>query len=235
MQEILLELEPRDVTGKAVKKLREQEILPAVIHDHGKPSVHVQGDYLAMFKVFQRAGKHHPVVLRASGKTYTALIRDVDIDPKKRQLRHVVFNAVKANEKVETEIPVRIKYADDNESTPAERAGLVVLLQLDAVEVEALPRDLPEALAFDGEKLVQAGDSLTVADLIVPAGVTIKTEPTHPLATVFEPSALQAANDAAGGDATDDVPAEGEEGDTAPEGGDTPSNDTAKEGAQPKN
>jgi hypothetical protein len=56
-------------------------------------------------------------------------------------------------------------------------------------------------LYFNGEKLVEAGDSVTVADLIVPNGVIVKAEPNHPLATVFEPSALQAANDAAGGTA----------------------------------
>lgn len=208
MQEIVLNLEAREVTGKAVKKLREQKMVPAVIHDHGKPSIVVMGPYLEMAKAYQRAGKHHPVSLKAGGKHFTALIKQADFDPKKHALRHVVFNAVKANEKVTAEIPVRIKFAEENEASPAERAGLVVLHQLEAVEIEALPKDLPEALFFDGEKLVEAGDSVTVAELIIPAGVTLKTEPAHPLATVFEPSALQAANDAAGGDADDDVPAD---------------------------
>jgi large subunit ribosomal protein L25 len=197
--EVLLELSKREVTGKAVKRLREEGMVPAVVHDHGKESLHVQGNYVDIVKAYQKAGKHHPVNLKAAGKVYTALIRDVDIDPKKHQLRHVVFNAVKANEKVSAEIPVRIRFAEGNESAPAERAGLIVLNQLDTVEVEALPRDLPDFLEFDGEKLVEIVDSVTVADLIVPANVMMKTDPGHPLATVFEPSALQAANDAAGG------------------------------------
>lgn len=206
MEEVVLQLERREVTGKAVKRLRKDGVVPAVIHDHGKDSVHVQGNYLEMHKAFQKAGKHHPVSLKAGGKQYTALIKTADFDPRKHQLRHVVFNAVKANEKVSAEIPVRIKYAEGHESTPAERASLVVLTQLEAVEVDALPRDLPDVLEFDGEKLVAAGDSVTVADLIIPAGVTVKTDPSHPVATVFEPSALQAANDAAGGDADDAAP-----------------------------
>ncbi|HEX9153276.1 MAG TPA: hypothetical protein VF809_00465, partial [Candidatus Saccharimonadales bacterium] len=53
------------------------------------------------------------------------------------------------------------------------------------------------------EKLVEVGDHVTVADLIVPAGVVVKTDPTHPLATVFEPAALQAANEATAGTAED--------------------------------
>jgi large subunit ribosomal protein L25 len=208
MEEVLLEVKKREVTGKAVKQLRKDGLVPAVIHDHGKESLHVQGDYLEVLKAYQKAGKHHPLSLKAGDQKFTVLIRDVDVDPRKHQLRHIVFNAVKANEKVDAEIPVRIRFAEGNEATPAERAGLIVLHQLEAVEVAALPRDLPDVLEFDGEKLVAVGDSATVADLIVPASVTIKTDSTHPLATVFEPSALQAANDAAGGDAEEEAPSE---------------------------
>ena len=208
MEEVLLEVKKREVTGKSVKQLRKDGLVPAVIHDHGKESVHVQGNYLEVLKAYQKAGKHHPVSLKAGDHKYTVLIRDVDVDPRKHQLRHIVFNAVKANEKVDAEIPIRIRFAEGNDATPAERAGLIVLHQLEAVLVEALPRDLPEFLEFDGEKLVAVGDSATVADLIVPSTVTVKTDSTHPLATVFEPSALQAANDAAGGTADDEAPAE---------------------------
>lgn len=208
MDQVLLSLAKRDLTGKAVKRLREDGLVPAVIHNHGKESLHVQGNYMEVSKAYQRAGRHSPLNLNADGRNFTVLIREVDVDPKRHQIRHVVFNAVKANEKVSTEVPVRISYADGEESTPAERAGLVVLNQLESVEVEALPRDLPEFLEFDGEKLVAASDSVTVADLIVPKGVTVKTDPNQSLATVFEPSALQAANDAAGGTAEEEIAAE---------------------------
>ena len=103
MEEVLLEVKKREVTGKAVKHLRKEGLVPAVIHDHGKESVHVEGKYLEVLKAYQKAGKHHPVSLKAGDHNYTVLIRDVDVDPRKHQLRHVVFNAVKANEKVDAE------------------------------------------------------------------------------------------------------------------------------------
>lgn len=226
MEEVMLEVKKREVTGKAVKQLRKEGVVPAVIHDHGKESVHVQGNYLEVLKAYQKAGKHHPVSLKAGDQKYKVLIRDIDIDPRKHQLRHVVFNAVKAHEKVTAEIPIRIRFDEGNEATPAERAGLVVLHQLEAVEVEAEVDALPDVLQFDGEKLAAVGDHTTVADLIVPPNVTIKTDPTHPVATVFEPSALQAANEEAGGtaEAEEEVASgEGEaaEGETPTEGGDT--------------
>jgi len=201
MEDITLELEQRDITGKAVKHLRKEGMVPAVIHDHGKESVIVAGEFVAMTKAYSKAGKHHPVNIKAGKKSYVALIKTADFDPKKHQLRHIVFNAVNANETVTADIPVRIKYAEGNDASPAERAGFIVLNQLDSVEVEAVPSKLPEVLEFDGEKLVEVGDHATVADLVVPAGVVVKTEPEHQLAAVFEPAALQAANEAAAGDA----------------------------------
>lgn len=208
MQEVTLELEKREVLGKSVKNVRKAGYVPAVIHDHGKPSVVVQAEYQALFKAFQDAGKHHPIKLSAGGKHYTAMIKTITYDPRYNAVMHVVFNAIKANEKVVTEVPIRIKLAEGNESTPAERAGLMVLHNLTTVEVEAPASKLPDGLEFDGEKLVEVGDHATVADLVIPHGVEVKTDANQTIASVFEPSAVAAANDAAGGDAEAEVQAE---------------------------
>ncbi len=211
---INLELQTRTVLGKGVKQLRSDGNVPAVIHDHGKPSIHVQADYVALFKVWQQAGKHHPVQLKTDDLSYTALIKDAVFDPRKHRLTHVVFNAVDKNQKVEAEIPLRPRYDEGNESSPAERASLIVLSQLDAVEVRAIATKLPDFLEYNAEVLVEIGDHVTVADLIVPEGVEIVTEGSHSVATVYEPSALAAANEDAGGDAVAEAPeaavAEGE-------------------------
>lgn len=220
MADITLELNKREVTGKRVKDLRKAGIVPAVIHDHGKPSVVVMAEYQALYKAYQDAGKHHPIHLKADGKNYTAIIKSLTFDPVYNAVTHVVFNAVKANEKVTTDIPIHVKLAEDNEATPAERAGLMVLHNVTTVEVEAPANKLPDALEFDGEKLVEVGDHATVADLIVPAGVEVKADPEQTIARVVEPAAVAAANDAAGGQATaedqQDVPADNES--TAEEG-----------------
>lgn len=210
---ISLTLEPRTVTGKAVKHLRTSGHIPAVIHDHGKTSVVVQADGVALLKVWRQAGKHHPIELTAGDQSYVALIKEAVFDPRKHQLTHVVFNAVDKNQKVEADIPVRPHYDEGNESSPAERGGLIVLTQLETVQVKAIATKLPDFLEYDAEKLVEIGDHVTVADLTIPEGVELITEVEHSMATVYEPSALAAANDAAGGDAEEEeAPAEGEEG-----------------------
>jgi len=211
---ISLNLEPRIVMGKSVKHLRKDGFVPAVIHDHGKASIHVQGDTLAMLKVWRAAGKHHPVEIKSGSDSYQALIKDATFDPKKHQLTHIVFNAVDRNQKVEADIPIRPRYAEENEASPAERAGLIVLAQLESIQVRAVADKLPDVLEYDAEKLVDIGDHVTVSDLIVPEGVEFITEPEHSIATVYEPSALAAANDAAGGTAEpgDEAAVESEEG-----------------------
>lgn len=229
---INLTLEPRTVTGKAVKHLRRDGQVPAVIHDHGKPSLHVQGSYLDMMKVWRQAGKHHPVELKAGDKNFVALIKTADFDPKKHQLTHVVFNAVDRDQKVDAEIPIRPRYDEGNESSPAERNGLIVLTQLDAVQVKAVPDKLPDFLEYDAEKLVEIGDHVTVADLPLPPGVELETEAEHAVATVYEPSALAAANEAAAGAAEEEAAEEGEEGEAAEGEGETAEGE-AKEGEQP--
>lgn len=198
-----LELEPRELTGKSVKRLRAEGTVPAVIHDHGKASINVQAPYLDIYRTYVHAGKHHPVHLVAGSKKFTALIKSATFEPKKNMLTHVVFNAVNRNQKVEAEVPIRPRYAEGEDSTPAERASLIVLDQLATIEVRAVPDRIPDALEYDAAKLVNDGDQVTVADLVIPDGVELADPELaeHPVATVVTPAALEAANNAIAGEA----------------------------------
>ena len=196
---ISLSLQPRTVTGKAVRHLRREGKIPAVIHDHGQPSVVVEGDELSMLKVYQQAGRHHPIILTASGKNYTAMIKTAEFEPRKHRLNHIVFNAVAADQVVDAEVPLAPRYAEGDEASPAEKAGLIVLNHLEMIDIEALPKDIPDVIYYDAAKLAEIGDHVTVGDLLVPDKVTVKNDPSIAVATVYEPSALAAANDAAGG------------------------------------
>lgn len=180
----VLKLEERTVLGKGLNAMRAEGNVPAVIHDHGSDSVHVMASDKELLKAYRMAGKHHPVNLQVGSKKYLALIKDAHFNPVKHQLQHIVFQAISANEKVEAEIPVHLEG-----EVPAEKVGLMVLTQLDSVEVEALPKDLPDVLTVDATRLAELHDKLTVADIVVPSGVTILTEPEHAIATVVETKA----------------------------------------------
>lgn len=201
-QDITVELEKREILGKGLVKIRKAGQVPAVIHDHGKESIHVQGDFIKLVKTYATAGKHHPVQLKVGGKQHLALIKDVDFDPAKHQMRHIVFQAIKQNEETDAEIPV-VFLADAE--IPAERKSLLVLKQLDHVEVKALPRDLPDELTVDPSLLVEVGDSLSVADIQAPKGVTIVTPAETQIAIVEMPKDQIAEADASAASLADDA------------------------------
>lgn len=183
-QDISLDLQKRDIVRKRLAGLRKEGLVPAVVHDHGNDSILVVGDAVAVTKVYHQAGKHHPVQLKVDGKNHLALIKDVDREPAKNRIRHVVFQAIKQNEAVEAEIPVVFK---EDAEIPAEKVSLMVLKQLDTVQVKALPKDLPDQLVVDPSSLAEVGDHLTVADLVMPSGVTLLTELEHQIAIVEMP------------------------------------------------
>ncbi len=203
---IQLTYQERSLTGKKVRKLREDGLVPIVIHNHGKPSIHAQVSIKELTPVLSEAGKHHPVVLKSTGKKdITTMIRETDIEPQKQTISHVVFNSIFADQKVEAEIPIKPQFAEGNEASPAERAGLIVIEHLETVLVEALPNNLPDAVFYDAEKLVNPSDHVTVGELIVPANVTIKSDISASVASVYEPSAIEAANNALAGSEEESV------------------------------
>ncbi len=197
---ISIAVQPREVLGKGLATLREAGQVPAVIHNHGKESIHITGNYIELQKLYTKAGKHHPVELKLDAKTHLALIKDVDVEPTKNKMRHVVFQAIKQNEKTTAEIPVVLV----GEEIPAEKKGLLVLTQLDTVEVEALPKNLPDQLTVDATKLEEVADRLSVADIVVPEGVTVLTEPEQSLAVVEMPKDQIAEADAAAASLAED-------------------------------
>jgi large subunit ribosomal protein L25 len=213
-----LKLQERTIVGKRLASLRHEGLVPAVIHNHGQASLHVAVVEREMKEIYKEAGKHHPLNLNVGSQKFLALIKDVHLNPVRRNMQHVVFQAIRQDEKVEAEVPIHIEG-----EIPAEKMGLVVLHQLDAVEVEALPKDLPDEFIVDGAKLAELHDKILVSDLTAPEGVTILTDSEHPIATVVETKAQMSEEEvepAEGEVDADGNPIEG--GEATAEGGETP-------------
>lgn len=189
---LILKADERTEMGKAVKALRKNGKVPANIYERGEGSQAVTVSLAEVTKIYHSAGKHHPVELTVGGKKRLVMIKDVDVEPVRGVIRHVAFHAIKQNEVVTAEVPVKI----DGE-IPAEKISLIVLHTLDTVEVEALPADLPDELLIDGAKLAEVGNKVTVADITIPRGVTIMDDPDQTVAVVEEPKDQIAAANAA--------------------------------------
>ena len=208
---ITLTLSKRTEQGKKVARLRKEGLVPGVIYGQDFEPILVQSKYGDIEKVVREAGRHTPVVVTVDGKTKTTLIKDIDRDPVKATIRNVSFHAVKANEHVVTEVSIVLTGTNESEAV---KAGLVVLQAIETVEVKAKPADLPSELTLDATQLAKEGDKLTLGDIILPAGVEFADVDENlglVVANDYEPAALEAANEAASGAATDTVPPEAAE------------------------
>lgn len=212
MSNISLKLDARTAVGKQVRKLRESGMVPSVVYGGSAEPISTQSPLVETTKVAHTAGKHSPVDLVIDGKKTLAIIKSIDMDPVKHMLRHVAFHTIKSDEKIVTEVPVILIGLGES---AAERAGLVVLQAIEHIEVRAFPGDLPESIEMSIIDLATDEDKLTIADIKLPKGVEFadhEQDMDLVIANVYEPSALQASNDAAGGDAepeaAEDVAAE---------------------------
>ena len=223
---ITLKVENRDIFGKKVKALRKQGLTPGVVYGAGIEPLAIQADSREVARVYAAAGKHTPVQLSGT-KRRIAMIKDAELHATKSGIvRHIAFHAVRADEPVVAEVPIRLTGIGDS---PAERAGLIVLQAIEKVEVKALPMELPEALEVSIENLTNEGDRLTIGDIELPKGVELidkddgregtddDNETVKDLVNenVYEPGALAAANEAAAGEATDESEVEGAEEESA--------------------
>jgi large subunit ribosomal protein L25 len=223
MNDISLKLDERTAVGKQAAKLRHNGIVPSVVYGGHSDPISTQSSVVETTKVARLAGKHTPVHLTIDGKKKLAIIKSIDIDPVKHYVRHVAFHTIKQNETITTEVPVIL--TGEGESA-AERAGLVVLQAIEKLEVKAIPANLPESIEMSIAGLATTDDKLTVSDITLPKGVEFadaEQDLDLVIANVYEPSALQAANDAVGGDAEDESEVEAENG------ADTPQDSQAEE------
>ena len=149
------------------------------------------------------------------------------MDPVKHVLRHIAFHTIKQSDIITTEVPIIL--TGQGESA-AERAGLVILQAIEHVEIKAKPADLPESLELSIIDLTTTEDKISIGDIKLPEGVEFADADQDMeliIANVYEPSALQAANEAAGGEA------EAEEESEVPVEGEPESTDSAQTEPQP--
>src|SRR3989344_7105666 len=92
--DVPIKLENRKVLGKGLQVIRQNGQIPAVVYNHGQPSLHVMAPEKDLVELYAEAGKHHPLNLEVGQQKFLALIKDVHYHPVRRQIQHVVFQAI---------------------------------------------------------------------------------------------------------------------------------------------
>jgi large subunit ribosomal protein L25 len=233
MKRYKLKVEKRQVLGKQVKKLRREGILPCNIYGKGIKSEAVQVPQVDFDAVFKEAGETGLVDVQLGEKSIPVLIHNMQKDFRGNVL-HADFFQVNLKEKVKTMVPLEIV---GEPKAILDKVGLLMNI-LSEVEIEALPEELPENIQVDVAHLANIDDQVTVADLKVPAGVTILTESEQVVSKIGELITKEAAAEAAAAEAAAEA-AKAEagaatEGVAAAEGGETPAEGETTTAETPK-
>jgi large subunit ribosomal protein L25 len=187
-KQLKLKAQVRAGAGRPVaRKLRRQDIVPASICSKGEESQLVQVDKKEITKLLSHATSEHVLVdleIADGGKTTNrlALIQEVQHHAVRRDVMHVDFHAVRADEKLHAAIPIE----PIGEANGVKNFGGVMDIAIHEIDVECLPKDLPDIIRVDVSDL-NIGQSIHVRDLKLPEGVVAKSNPDLTVIAVSAP------------------------------------------------
>jgi large subunit ribosomal protein L25 len=174
-KQIKISAQTRNHAGRnEVKKLRAEGRIPAVIYGSSQTPVNLQVGAREMSNVLAHAtGEQLLVELEiadgASVSHKLALIKEVQHHPVRSTILHVDFHAVSATEKLHAHVTVETV----GESVGVKTYGGRLELLLHSIEVECLPKDLPEIIKIDVSSL-NVGAAIHLRDVQLPSGVAFR-------------------------------------------------------------
>ena len=196
MSDNKLSLEKRTLTGKKLAGLRADGFIPSVIYGEGEP-VLAQSAYNETEKALRGAGYHSTIDMDVAGKKSMAIVKNIAIDPVSRKIINVEFQTVSANKAVEATTPVVIINYEESDASKLYHFALTQ--SIEELEVKAKPADLPKELTIDAARLAELDDKLTVADIVLPAGVELadkELSADQVVASLYDPATEAAAREA---------------------------------------
>lgn len=182
-QKIELNGQPREILGSRVKQLRNEGFVPAVLYGKGLEPISLQIQKKDFEKTLKLAGESTLVYLNVDGKSYPTIIHDVTRDPLKDSVLHADFYKVRLDEKIKTKIPVVFM----GESPAVKSLGGIFVRNVNELEVEALPQNLPHEITIDISKMDKIGDQVLIRDLKLGSDVVVMAESDDIIALVQEP------------------------------------------------
>jgi len=178
-----MKLEVTSRQDKKAKDLRKEGLIPGIIYGkHLETPIAVACKRNDLLKKYKEAGYSTPLTLTGDDKLdQLVLIQDIQLDPVTDMLIHIDFLAVNKDEKVTTEIPIKMIG-----ESPIEKLGEgKIQLIKDFVEVEAFPQDLPHDITIDISVIQTMNDTICVKDLKVSDKVEILDDAEQVIVTVL--------------------------------------------------
>src|SRR5574341_246829 len=175
----------REIVGKKVKQLRNQGYVPAVVYGPNFENFNLVVDAKALRQILLHAGGTQLIELNIGGDPVQTLARDVQRNPITGDILHVDFYRVAMDRPIRANIPVVIV----GEAPAVARGGAILHHMATAIEVEALPADLPPHIDVDVSGLTEPGRNIAVADLRLPHNIRLLSDPAELLVKIDLPVA----------------------------------------------
>ncbi len=140
-----------------LKKLRAEGKVPCVLYG-GSEQVHFSAPVLD-FKNLVYTPNVYTVELNIAGKTYKAVMKELQFNPVTDALQHIDFMELRDDKPVVMEVPVKV-----SGNAIGVRAGGALITKLRRLKVSALPKHLPDSIEVKVDNL-DIGDDIRVRDL----------------------------------------------------------------------
>jgi large subunit ribosomal protein L25 len=173
MDKVVIKAEKREVIGKQVKAMRRAGKLPGVIYGRHTDPISVSLDAHSASLLLGRLTSSSLVTIDLDGKEYPALVREKQRDYIKNRLLHVDFLTVSLNETLRASVAVNLVGV----SGAVKDYNAVLVVNLQSLEVECLPSDLPERIDVDISVLARPGEGIRVRDVKVSDKVRLLDDP----------------------------------------------------------
>ncbi|PIZ56824.1 50S ribosomal protein L25 [bacterium (Candidatus Torokbacteria) CG_4_10_14_0_2_um_filter_35_8] len=185
MDNIKLKAQIRGIEKKEKPSiLRKKGFLPSVVYGHKAKSLSLKVEIESFKEVYQKAGENSLLELNVEGggKKHV-LIHEVQKDPVTEQILHADFYQVEMKEKIKSFIPLSFV----GKSPAVEDVDGVLVKNIDEVEVECFPIDLPKEIKVDISLLRAFGNAITAEDLKVSSKVKVLLKPEEVLVIIQAP------------------------------------------------
>jgi large subunit ribosomal protein L25 len=179
-----LKVSHRDILGKKVRFLRHEGLTPVNLYGPNIESLPLQAETSLLKRLIARVGRNALVALKVDGarKSRMVMIRNVQRDPLNDDLLHVDFFQVEMTHRVKAEVPLLFL----GEAPAAKSRRAMLIENLTALQVEALPADLPRNIEVDLSVLEELDQAIHVRDIVLDEAVEVLTDADQVIARVME-------------------------------------------------
>ncbi|GIK87771.1 MAG: 50S ribosomal protein L25 [Betaproteobacteria bacterium] len=187
---------PRRHEGRgASRRLRRAGKAPGIVYGAGEPTP-IELDHNALVHALKSEAFHASILsMRLDGATQRVLLRDVQMHPFRHEILHVDFQRVDERRRIHMKVPLH--FVNEAVSPAVKLGGAIISHIANELDVTCLPKDLPEFIEVD-LSTIEAGKSVHVSELRLPAGVTAVTHGKDPvIATAIVPKAHAETEEAA--------------------------------------